>query len=212
MKTAADGMQRSQLTWERGHGTGSDGLGRLLDLDETHAAVSSDGESAMVAEARDVDAGDLAGLEHGEPLGDPHRMAIHEYLERVLRVGRKLHAGASNGLPRRRQLQVGRRHRCAGLRRTRGGGRGDPTAGGSHGGAARRQAPVGLPQRPREKRHGGGGAMGSNGDGRERGALDLDLEMGVVSSVGRWPVTLLRVHGVSRTVREWHRGPICGPQ
>lgn len=29
--------------WERGHGTGSDGLGRLLDLDEAHAAVTSDG-------------------------------------------------------------------------------------------------------------------------------------------------------------------------
>lgn len=121
----------------------------------------------MVAEARDVDAGDLAGLEHGEPLGDPHRVAVHEHLERVLRVGRKLHAGAANGLPRRRQLRVGRRHRRAGLRRSRGGGRGDPAAGGGHGGAARRQARVGLAESPREERH-GGEAMGSSGDGRER--------------------------------------------
>jgi hypothetical protein len=67
---------------------------------------------------------------------------VHEHLERVLRVGRELHSGAPHGLPRRRQLRVGRRHRRASLRRSRGGGRGDPAAGRGHGGAARRQARI----------------------------------------------------------------------
>jgi hypothetical protein len=48
-----------------------------------------------VAEGRDVDAGDLTGLEHGEPQGDPHRVAVHEHHERVFRVGRKHQAGAA---------------------------------------------------------------------------------------------------------------------
>lgn len=87
------------LTWKRGHGAGGDGLGRLLDLDEAHAAVAGDGETAVVAEPRDVDAGDLAGLEHGEPLGDPHGVPVHEHLERVLRVAGELHPRPSHGLP-----------------------------------------------------------------------------------------------------------------
>ena len=197
------------MTWERGHGAGGDGLGRFLDLDEAHAAVPGDGESAVVAEARYVDAGDLAGLEHGEPLGDPHRVPVHEHLERVLRVGRELHSGAPHGLPRRRQLRVGQRHRRAGLRRSRGGGRGDPAAGRGHGGAARRQARVRLAERPREERHGGGGggeAMGSQetvGGEREKGRSPQPRESGErdgVVSGERW--ALLRAHEVSRSVRE----------
>lgn len=92
--------------WEGGHGAGCNGLGGLLDLDEAHAAVPGNGEAAVVAEARDINASDLAGLEHREPLGDPHGVPVDKHLERVLRVARQLDARPAHGLPRRRQRQT----------------------------------------------------------------------------------------------------------
>jgi hypothetical protein len=122
----------------------------------------------VVAEPRYVDAGDLAGLEHGEALGDPHGVPVHEHLERVLRVAGKLHARAAHRVPRPRQLRVHGRHSRAGLRRAGGGGRGDPAAGGGRCQAARRQYGLGAAQRPRDESHGGGEAIGSRGGGRGR--------------------------------------------
>jgi hypothetical protein len=37
-------------------------LRRLLDLDQTHAAVGRDGELLVIAEVRDVDAGLVGGI------------------------------------------------------------------------------------------------------------------------------------------------------
>lgn len=151
------------LTWKRGHGAGGDGLGRLLDLDEAHAAVAGDGETAVVAEPRDVDAGDLAGLEHGEPLGDPHGVPVHEHLERVLRVAGELHPRPSHGLPGGRRLRVRGRHRRARLRRPRRRRRRDPAArrgDRGRGRSARAQVRAGVADRPREEGHGGDGCGG----------------------------------------------------
>src|SRR5690606_18894995 len=46
------------------HGAGRDGLGRLLLLDQAHAAVAGDRQALVVAEARDLAARELAGLQH----------------------------------------------------------------------------------------------------------------------------------------------------
>ena len=94
-----------RLTRESGHGARGDRFGRFLDLDEAHAAVSGDGESAVVAEPRDVDAGDLAGLKNGHSFRDFHGVAIHEHLDGVLGV-REVDAGAGERSPRR---EIGRR-------------------------------------------------------------------------------------------------------
>jgi hypothetical protein len=125
----------------------------------------------VVAEPRYVDAGDLAGLEHGEALGDPHSVPVHEHLERVLRVAGQLDARAAHRFPRPRQLRVRGSHSCAGLRRAGGGGRGDPAAGGGRCRAARRQDGLGAAQRPRDEGHGGGEAIGSRGGGRGKSPL-----------------------------------------
>ena len=45
-----------------GHGTGSHRLCRLLDLDQTHSAVTGDGETVVVTEARDLDSNHGGGL------------------------------------------------------------------------------------------------------------------------------------------------------
>lgn len=75
------------LTRKGGHGAGSDRLGRLLNLHQTHTAVTGNGEAAVVAESRNVDAGDLAGLEHSHALGDLNGVAIDEDLDGVIGVG-----------------------------------------------------------------------------------------------------------------------------
>ena len=49
------------------HGAGGGGLGRAADhLDQTHAAVAGDAEPLVIAEARDLDARHLAGLQQRE--------------------------------------------------------------------------------------------------------------------------------------------------
>jgi hypothetical protein len=88
-------------TGKSGHGAGGDGLGGLLDLDEAHAAVAGDGEAAVVAEARDVHAGHLAGLEHRHALGNLHRVPVHEDFDRVVRF-REVDSGPGHRGPWRR--------------------------------------------------------------------------------------------------------------
>ena len=75
----------------------------------------------MIAEPRDVDAGDLAGLKNGHSLGDFHGVAVHENLDGVL-GGWEVDAGAGERSPRR---EIGRRR----LLRMRGGGFGIPKLG-----------------------------------------------------------------------------------
>lgn len=70
----------------------------------------------MVAEPRDVDAGDLAGLENGHSLGDFDGVTVHEDLDGIVRVG-EVNARASKRSPRRK---IGGRR----LLRLRGGGLG----------------------------------------------------------------------------------------
>lgn len=117
------------LTRKGRHGAGGDGLGGLLDLDEAHAAVAGDGEAAVVAEPRDVDAGDLAGLEDSEALGDLHRVAIDEDLDGVLRSrAGEVDSCPGDRQPRRenllRQRLRRRRSRLVGVLELRRGGDG----------------------------------------------------------------------------------------
>lgn len=89
-------MKTNPHTWECGHSARGNGFGGLLDLDEAHTAVSSDGEAAVIAEPRNVNSGDLASLEHCHPLGDFDGEIINEHLDGVIRVG-EVDTGASNG-------------------------------------------------------------------------------------------------------------------
>lgn len=54
----------------------------------------------MVAESRNVDAGDLAGLEHSHALGDFDGVAINEYLDGVIGFG-EMNPSAGERGPRR---------------------------------------------------------------------------------------------------------------
>jgi hypothetical protein len=55
----------------------------------------------VVAETRDIDAGDLASLKHRHPLGDLHWVSVHEDLDGVLRIG-KVDSGSGHRGPRRK--------------------------------------------------------------------------------------------------------------
>lgn len=92
---------RQSLTRKSGHGTRGDRLRRLLDFDEAHAAVTGDGEAAVVAEARDIDAGDLAGLQDSKALGNLDWIAINEDFDSVFRVW-EMDPGPAHGAPRRK--------------------------------------------------------------------------------------------------------------
>src|SRR5208283_2651565 len=59
---------------------GRDRLGRLLDLDEAHAAVAGDRQALVVAEARDLLAGELAGLQHRRSVRDLDLDPVHREL------------------------------------------------------------------------------------------------------------------------------------
>ena len=45
------------------HGAGGDRLRHAADLDQAHAAIAGDRQALVIAEARDLDAGQLAGLD-----------------------------------------------------------------------------------------------------------------------------------------------------
>ena len=49
-------------TRKRRHGIRGERFGRFLDLDDAYAAISGNGEATVVAESRDIDAGDFAVL------------------------------------------------------------------------------------------------------------------------------------------------------
>ena len=82
-------------TGKSGHGIRGDGFGRFLDLDEAHAAVSVDGEATVVAESRDIDVGDFAGLKDRHALWDFHEVPIDEHFDHVFRV-REMDSGSSH--------------------------------------------------------------------------------------------------------------------
>ena len=49
------------------HGAGGDRLRHAGHLDQAHAAIAGDRQALVIAEARDLDAGQLAGLDQGDP-------------------------------------------------------------------------------------------------------------------------------------------------
>ncbi len=57
-------------------GAGRHGLGRLLDVDQAHAAVGRDRQLVVIAETRDADAGLVGGLDDHRPLRHLHGAAI----------------------------------------------------------------------------------------------------------------------------------------
>jgi hypothetical protein len=61
-----------------GHGrrAGRQRLGRLLDLDQAHAAVGRDRQLVVIAEARDVDAFAIRGADDDLALASLHRHAV----------------------------------------------------------------------------------------------------------------------------------------
>ena len=66
-------------------GTGRHRLGRLLDVDQAHAAVGRDAELLVIAEMRHVDAGGVGGMHHHAAGRDADRLAVelefdHEWL------------------------------------------------------------------------------------------------------------------------------------
>lgn len=61
----------------------------------------------MVAEARDVDAGHLAGLKHRHALRDLHWVPVHEHFDRVVRVLEVDSGPGHRGPWRRGRLRLG---------------------------------------------------------------------------------------------------------
>src|SRR5690606_25965852 len=59
-------------------------LRRLLDVDEAHAAVRGDAELAVIAEARNVDAGSIGHLDQHLALARLERHAVHFDLDYVV--------------------------------------------------------------------------------------------------------------------------------
>jgi hypothetical protein len=57
-------------------GAGRHGLGRLLDVDQAHAAVGRDAELLVVAEVRDVGAGRVGRMHHHAAFGDADLLAV----------------------------------------------------------------------------------------------------------------------------------------
>lgn len=82
----------------------------------------------MIAEPRDVDAGDGAGLQHGHSLGDLNGVAVDEDLDGVVGVG-EVDAGPSNGGPRGVDLGLGGGGGGGGFGFVEVGGGGDPADG-----------------------------------------------------------------------------------
>src|SRR3546814_14501022 len=62
------------------HGAGGDRLGRTLHLDQAHAAVAGHRQAVVVAESRNLDAGELAGLQDRHALCDLDPSSVHRPL------------------------------------------------------------------------------------------------------------------------------------
>src|SRR3546814_447972 len=62
------------------HGAGGDRLGRTLHLDQAHAAVAGHRQAVVVAESRNLDAGELAGLQDRQALCDLDLLAVDRQL------------------------------------------------------------------------------------------------------------------------------------
>lgn len=82
----------------------------------------------MIAEPRDVDAGDGAGLQHGHPLGDLDGVAVDEDLDGVVGVG-EVDAGPGDGGPQGVDLGLGLRGGGSRFGFVEVGGGGDPAGG-----------------------------------------------------------------------------------
>ena len=59
------------------HGAGGNGLRGTFHVDKAHPAVAGDRQSVVIAEARDLDAGFLAGMQNGGAVLDLDLDAIH---------------------------------------------------------------------------------------------------------------------------------------
>lgn len=100
------------LTRHGWHGAGSDGLRRLLNLNKAHTAITGDRQPAVIAESRDVNAGDLTGLQHSKSLGDFDGVSIDEDLDGIFGI-REVDTGPAHRGPRREicgGVGLGRRH------------------------------------------------------------------------------------------------------
>ena len=62
------------------HGAGGDGLRHAGDLDQAHAAIAGDRQALVIAEARDLDAGELAGLDQGDAVRHVVLLAVDDEL------------------------------------------------------------------------------------------------------------------------------------
>ena len=85
-------------TRKSGHGIRGDGFGHFLYLDKPHAAVFDDGETTVVAESRDINAGDFTVLKDRYALWDFHKVPINEHFDHVLRVG-EMDSGSGHSGP-----------------------------------------------------------------------------------------------------------------
>jgi len=71
--------------WSDIGGTSSQWLGSPLDLDQAHSAVSSHGQSLVIAKSWDFDSGLGAGLEDGVRGIDRHRLSVDIHIEVVVK-------------------------------------------------------------------------------------------------------------------------------
>ncbi|KAM1426413.1 hypothetical protein ACFXTO_019101 [Malus domestica] len=68
------------------HGAGGDWLRRLLNLHKAHTAITRDRQPAVVAESRDINAGDLTGLQYNKFLGDLDGVSIDEDFDGIFEI------------------------------------------------------------------------------------------------------------------------------
>jgi len=78
-----DGMKVWTHSKNREERAERQGLGRLLDLDQAHAAVGRDRQLLVIAEVRHVDAELVGGVHHGGPVGHLDQLAVDFDLEHL---------------------------------------------------------------------------------------------------------------------------------
>jgi hypothetical protein len=84
-RARADDLGRTILVRHQvvdAHGARGDRLGHALHFDQAHAAVTGDRQALVVAEARHVNAGLLAGLDQCDPVLDLDRCPVDDQLLR----------------------------------------------------------------------------------------------------------------------------------